>query len=55
MTFLDLKEKPFMEEIQKLRAALKQSNAAISNLWGLRRLITLAVEATREGSDFTGW
>lgn len=54
-TFPDLKEKPFMEEIEKLRAALKQSNAAIRNLWGLRRSIALAVEATREGSDLTGW
>ena len=55
MTFLDLKEKSFMKEIEKLRTALKQSNASINNLWGPRRLITLVVEATREGSDFTGW
>lgn len=55
VTFPDLKEKTFMKEIEKLRAALKQSNAAINNLWGPRRFITLAVEATREGNDFTGW
>ena len=55
MTFLDLKEKSFMKEIEKLRTALKQINASINNLWGPRRLITLVVEATREGSDFTGW
>ena len=33
MTFPNLKEKSFMKEIEKLRAALKQSNAAINNLW----------------------
>jgi hypothetical protein len=37
-----------MEEIKKLRAALKQSNAAINNPWGWR-LITLAMEATKDG------